>query len=101
VKPLPRIRPNPLPAADTADPGSDAENPALPVLRIAGAVAERSTLPMSLLLVVMLFLLVQDRVDRNDPKLALAPVYPDPELSFGPRPSDGHDPNAPGAPHAH
>lgn len=101
VPPLPRIRPNPLPAADTADPGTDSHNAALPVLRIAGAVAERSTLPMSLLLVVTLFLLVQDRVDRNDPKLALAPVYPDPELSFGPRPSDPHAHPSPGAHHAH
>ena len=55
-------------------------------LRFAEAVAERSTIPLSLLLVVGFFLLVQDRLDRNDPKLALAPVYPDPELRFGPRP---------------
>lgn len=66
-----------------------------PVLRIAGAVAERSTISVSLLLVVVVFLLVQDRMDRNDPKLALAPVYPDPELDFGPRPDH------PGAPDAH
>ncbi len=36
------------------------------------------------LLLVLAFLVVQDRIDRRDPKLALAPVYPDPDLPFLP-----------------
>jgi hypothetical protein len=60
------------------------------VLRAAGEVAKRSTIPLALLIVVLLFLLVQNRVDRNDPKLALAPVYPDAELAFGAHPFAGH-----------
>ncbi|WP_432545862.1 hypothetical protein [Kineococcus sp. SYSU DK004] len=31
---------------------------------------------------LLLFLLVQDQLDRRDPKLALAPVHPDPDLPF-------------------
>jgi hypothetical protein len=36
-------------------------------------------------LLVLLFLLVQDRIDRRDPKLALAPVRPPDPLGFAPR----------------
>jgi hypothetical protein len=35
-----------------------------------------------LAILVFLFLLMQDRIDRRDPKLALAPVYPDRDLRF-------------------
>ncbi|HVU72501.1 MAG TPA: Ig-like domain repeat protein [Mycobacteriales bacterium] len=42
----------------------------------------RAALPVALLLVVALFLLVQDRLDRSDPKLALAPVRSDDDLEF-------------------
>jgi hypothetical protein len=28
--------------------------------------------------------MIQDRIDRSDPKLALAPVYPEPDLGFSP-----------------
>lgn len=41
-------------------------------------------LPLALLVIVLLFLLVQNRIDRRDPKLAAAPVSADPELTFGP-----------------
>lgn len=42
-----------------------------------GAVAQRSTLPLTLLIVLgTLFLGIQDRIDRRDPKLAIAPVTP-------------------------
>jgi hypothetical protein len=33
--------------------------------------------PVALVLIVGAFLLVQDRLDRRDPRLALAPVGPD------------------------
>ncbi len=38
----------------------------------------------ALLVVAMVFFAVQDRIDRNDPKLVLAPVYADPDLDFAP-----------------
>ncbi|HWH30939.1 MAG TPA: hypothetical protein VNU26_18615, partial [Mycobacteriales bacterium] len=44
----------------------------------------RPTLPIALLLVVGLFLLVQNRIDRRDPKLAGADVDEEPELEFRP-----------------
>jgi hypothetical protein len=33
--------------------------------------------PLALALIVIAFLLIQDRIDRRDPKLALAPITPD------------------------
>jgi hypothetical protein len=45
--------------------------------------------PLLLLVVVGLFLMVQSRVDRRDPKLALASVAADDNLQFGPPPSRG------------
>jgi hypothetical protein len=39
---------------------------------------------LTLLILIGLFLLVQNRLDRRDPKLALAPVYADPGVSFVP-----------------
>ena len=47
---------------------------------------DRTVFPLSLLLIVIAFLTLQGRIDRRDPKLALAPVYPDPDLEFPPRP---------------
>jgi hypothetical protein len=44
-------------------------------------VAESATFPLFLFLIAALFLLIQDRIDRNDPKLAAAPIRAEP-LSF-------------------
>ena len=52
------------------------------VATAAVAVLEKSAFPGGLLVLAGLFLLVQDSIDRKDPKLALAPVYPDPDLRF-------------------
>jgi len=38
--------------------------------------------PAFLFLVIFLFLAIQHRIDRSDPKLALAPVQPEPDLEF-------------------
>jgi hypothetical protein len=57
---------------------------------VAGVVAEhpdKSVFPGSLILIVVAFLSIQNRMDRNDPKLALAPVHADAELEFGPPPT--------------
>lgn len=52
------------------------------IWRGAVFVLERAAFPGLLLVVAGIFLLVQDRIDRKDPKLALAPVHPDPDLRF-------------------
>jgi hypothetical protein len=48
----------------------------------APAVIGGARLPLYLLPVVLLFLLIQNEIDRRDPKLALAPAYADPDLPF-------------------
>src|SRR5436190_969917 len=49
--------------------------------------SRRPTFPTGLLVFVVLFLMVQDRIDRRDPKLALAPVYAEPDMGFGELPT--------------
>ncbi len=46
---------------------------------------KRPGLPLALLAIVLLFLLAQNRIDRRDPKLAMAPTPVDADLGFGPR----------------
>jgi hypothetical protein len=43
---------------------------------------ENAELPLALLVAMLLFIRVQNRLDGRDPKLALAPMYPDPDLPF-------------------
>lgn len=50
--------------------------------RIAEAVATRSALPVGLVGVIAVFLLIQGRLDRLDPKLAMAPRHREPDLVF-------------------
>jgi hypothetical protein len=45
--------------------------------------------PLLLLVLVAFFLMAQSRMDRRDPKLALASVVADDNLQFGPPPSRG------------
>jgi len=52
-------------------------------------VAERAIFPLALLVIAGLFLLIQDRIDRRDPKLARAPLRADPDLPFPPPPLPG------------
>jgi hypothetical protein len=54
------------------------------IARVAAEVGKRSAFPSSLLVLVLAFLSLQNRIDRRDPKLALAPVYPTPDLAFDP-----------------
>jgi hypothetical protein len=48
-------------------------------------VLQKSAFPGLLLLVAGIFVLAQDRIDRREPKLALAPLHADPDLRFGER----------------
>jgi hypothetical protein len=50
------------------------------IARSAADVAERLAFPMLLALAVGAFVLLQNRVDRKDPKLALAALDADEEL---------------------
>jgi hypothetical protein len=58
-------------------PGIDTQ-----LAKLATAAVKRGAIPVALIVIVVAFLLVQDRLDRNDPKLALAPVHPEPDLPF-------------------
>ena len=49
---------------------------------------DKSVFPFSLLMLVLAFLAIQNRIDRSDPKLALAPTFADPDLEFRPPPGD-------------
>ena len=44
---------------------------------------QRATFPLLLLLIVALFFWIQNRIDRKDPKLALAPINDEPYVGFG------------------
>lgn len=61
------------------------------VVQVVTFVAKRSSYLLLLLLIVLAFLAVQDRIDRKDPKLALAPRAPDLDLRFEPPPSRQED----------
>ncbi len=55
------------------------------VSTVVTGLLEQPAFPMILISLVVAFLVLQNRVDRRDPKLALAPVYPDPHLYFDPQ----------------
>jgi hypothetical protein len=55
------------------------------------ALSEGSAASVLLYLAVLAFLAVQDRIDRNDPKLALAPRFAEPDLPFGVLPHPGDE----------
>jgi large repetitive protein len=96
---IPRPAPVPgpvVPAPDggpttttTIDPGPPA--PPAGIITQAGRVvteaSRRAAFPLLLLGLVFLFLVIQNRIDRRDPKLAEAPVHAGDELEFGPPPS--------------
>jgi hypothetical protein len=80
-------------AARAEDARLLAEAPLPERLQVMGQNAVRNSgLPLGALLLLGLFLLLQDRFDRRDPKLALAPVYPEPHLTFGPPPEPSDHP---------
>jgi hypothetical protein len=54
------------------------------VRRTVATVSKNGAVPGVLLVIVLLFLVTQNQLDRRDPKLALAPVYADPGVSFVP-----------------
>ncbi|MEO6204785.1 MAG: hypothetical protein ABIO67_05310, partial [Mycobacteriales bacterium] len=55
------------------------------IKNVINSTITKPQLPLALFFVVLLFLLVQNRIDRRDPKLAAAPVAAEPDLAFGPR----------------
>lgn len=61
------------------------------VSTVVTGLLEEPAFPLILICLVVSFLVLQNRMDRRDPKLALAPVYPDPHLYFDPQanPSTG------------
>jgi hypothetical protein len=70
------------------------DSPAAPIIaagRVAGRVAtevsKRAAFPLLLFALVILFLAIQNQIDRRDPKLADAPLHSGDDLEFGPPPS--------------
>ncbi len=63
------------------------------ILRTARTVLTTTAFPLALLVVMFGFIVLQDAIDRRDPKLLLAPAYADPELSFGGDPAPAPDPS--------
>ena len=57
------------------------------VQHVAKAVTEKAAFPVALLLLVVGFLVVQDRIDRRDPKLAQTQARESRDLGFGPPPA--------------
>ena len=95
-RPAPTPAPGPAPAPEPGPttPTTVDSGPTAPVERIieqAGRVvteaSRRAAFPLLLLGLVFLFLVIQNRIDRRDPKLAQAPVHAGDELEFGPPPS--------------
>jgi hypothetical protein len=92
--PLATARPGLKPTAQSPEHSSSRPlfSPELPpvgdVPSVIGQVAvkslEKPQFPLVLLVVVAAFLLIQNRIDRKDPKLANAPVDAEPLLGFGP-----------------
>jgi hypothetical protein len=58
-------------------------------LEIAARTLKHAGFPAGSVLAVLMFLLVQNRIDRRDPKLALAPLWPDRHMTL---PDDDADP---------
>jgi hypothetical protein len=59
-------------------------------IKAALPVIGRGAFPGLLLFIVLPFMAIQNRIDRNDPKLALAPINDEPYVYF--------NPNGPGRP---
>jgi hypothetical protein len=55
--------------------------------RVATEVSKRAAFPLLLLALVFFFLVIQNQIDRRDPKLAQAPVHAGEDLEFGPPPT--------------
>jgi len=54
------------------------------VVDTARQIAGQARLPVTLFAILAAFLFLQGRLDRRDPKLALAPLGPEPSLPFDP-----------------
>ena len=55
---------------------------------LAAGTARHAAIPLTGLLIMLIFLAVQDNIDRRDPKLALAPLYRERFLRFDGSPED-------------
>lgn len=70
-----------MPARAAPATRSEAQPPAR-TREIVKAVADRTGVPILLILLVVAFLTIQNRIDRRDPKLMLAPLAGTPDLAF-------------------
>ena len=84
-RPLPAGRPADRGAGDGpgAAPSTEGSGSLIDFLKAALPTVQRATFPLLLLLIVALFFWIQNRIDRKDPKLALAPINDEPYVGFG------------------
>ncbi|HEX8082780.1 MAG TPA: Ig-like domain-containing protein [Solirubrobacteraceae bacterium] len=80
--------PKPEPPEEEDDGGNFATDAVKDAVKAIAQNPDKSVFPLSLLLLVLAFLSIQNRIDRSDPKLALAPTFADPDLEFRPSPGD-------------
>jgi hypothetical protein len=90
--PPPTAAPAPTPAPPAPVPAPlPSPSPVPEIIHEAGkvvtAASKTAAFPLILLALVVLFLAVQDQIDRRDPKLAQAPVQAGEDLAFGPPPT--------------
>lgn len=95
-QPAPAPKPAPAPAPPTSTPAVSNPEPApasapariiRQAAKVAGEASSRAAFPLLLVALMILFLAVQNQIDRRDPKLARAPVHAGEDLEFGPPPS--------------
>jgi hypothetical protein len=90
AKDKPAAQPTATPAspapAKHAAPHADKPTFLGTVAKAVGEAAQRAAFPLALLVAMFLFLLFQNRLDRRDPKLAMAPIHSTPDLPFEPLP---------------
>jgi hypothetical protein len=89
--PGPGPTPTTLPSITLTTPPTTAPPPVERIIQTAGRVAtdvsSKAAFPLVLLALVILFLAIQDQIDRRDPKLAEAPVHAGDTVEFGPPPT--------------
>ena len=75
-----RAKPAPSPAASGAKAGNDGVTPGIPAPQLALRSARDLSVPFGVGAAVTVFLVIQGRIDRRDPKLVDAPVGPEDDL---------------------
>ncbi len=77
-------RPKPSPRVSHGESAGSGDSFLANAATAASGVAQRTAFPALLSFLMLSFFAIQDRIDRREPKLALAPINDEPYLSFEP-----------------